>query len=162
MRKLLLSILPVLILSGCAGMRASNDSLQEQQTKTIDVIRDVATGIEAFHLNEKNFPVITDGNIAGVKERLVPTYLTALNEKDGWGHPIQYYSFRAEGPYYLISFGADGQKDIEVYSAEGEPSQKGFQKTTSLNDDIIFSNGVFLRYPRQFRIAQEAKPTAGN
>jgi type II secretory pathway pseudopilin PulG len=71
-----------------------------------------------------------------LKRVLVPTYIKVLPERDGWGNRFE---LRAGKEMYAIrSLGSDGKADVLSFASAA---------TTSFEDDIVYMNGTFLRYP---------------
>ena len=59
--------------------------------------------------------------------------------KDPWGNP--YVTQKGAGGYTVISYGLCGEPDVPP----GEAYTPGV--TRSPKDDLVFSNGIFVRYP---------------
>ena len=80
---------------------------------------------------------------------LCPTYIKLLPSKDGWGNKLK---FMLDQPWndakpaqnYIVWSAA---KDGDSAGTGGFNTSAAGGATTSFNDDIIFSNGVFLQYP---------------
>jgi type II secretory pathway pseudopilin PulG len=154
MRHIILILCAALAISACSVFRGSFKSDGDQQKKTVDVMRDIGTAVEAFKLNTGHYPVSTDGEVDDIKHLLVPEYIDSVTERDGWGTEIEYYCAKPEGPYYVISLGSDKDRDVGLYHSNRSPSGLGFTTITSLTEDIIFSNGVFVRYPEGLNVAK--------
>jgi general secretion pathway protein G len=83
---------------------------------------DLATlsgAVDSFYLKESRFPT----NQEGLKI-LAPEFVKVL-PNDPWGHPYQYVSPGKNGPYDILSFGADGREggtggDADVSSGDVE------------------------------------------
>jgi len=80
---------------------------------------------------------------------LAPTYIKLLPPKDGWSNQWRFrtdVAFAQATPsqnYLVWSAAKDGTSDGSA-GFEGTPNGGA---TTNFNNDIIFSNGVFLQYP---------------
>lgn len=155
MKKIILVIAVVAFVTGCSAFRDSRDERQKTaaQERTVDAIRDIGTAIEAYKLNAGHYPVSTSGHTDEISALLVPRYLKFFPEEDGWGNEIEYYCMTPEGPYYIISLGSDEERDVGLYKTDRLPSGVGFNIITSIKHDIIFSNGVFVRYPEGLNVA---------
>lgn len=77
---------------------------------------------------------------------LVPAYIAAIPEKDPWGHP---YEFRLRSQHVLNktvlairSPGGDG-----AYS--GSRYQNGAFPSSDVNQDLVWMDGFFIRWPEQ-------------
>lgn len=148
MRQTVLLVCVVFLLNACSGFRGTRGATTEQQQKTVETIRALGTAVEAFKLAEGHYPVSTKGEVEEIRRYIYPTYVSTLPEEDGWGNDIEYYCAQPEGPYYIISFGSDKERDVGLYQSNQSPTGIGFSVITSLENDIIFSNGVFVRYPQ--------------
>ena len=155
MLKAFLFVCLVVMMSGCSVFRGSSKATAKQQTDTVEAIRAVGTAVEAYHLNNGRYPVLTDGHAEKIESLLVPHYLERLPDEDGWGNEIEYYCAKPDGPYYIISLGSDKDRDVGLYKTDRSPSGFGFNVITSSKEDIIFSNGLFVRYPQGANIASK-------
>jgi type II secretory pathway pseudopilin PulG len=154
MRRILVLLILIGLLGGCSVFRGSSKAPKVvQQEKTVDAIRDLGTAIEAYKLVEGKYPVATSGHIEEIKGLLVPKYLASFPEEDGWGNEIEYYCAQPEGPYYIISLGSDKERDVGLYHSNRLPSGLGFNVIRTFKEDIIFSNGEFVRYPEGLNVA---------
>lgn len=142
----------LIVLMACSTFQSSSKKIKGEQYKTVDAIRDLGTAVEAYNLANDRYPVLSSGNIEELRDELVPKFLSELRYDDGWGNKIEYYCLKPEGPYYIISFGADKERDIGLYKTDRSPSGLGFKEISNLNEDIIFSNGAFVRYPKGTRV----------
>ncbi len=80
-----------------------------------------------------------------LKKLLVPQYLQNIPEKDGWGHPYEYYlkvGQRVLDPQvmFIRSPGRDGKYESSRYSVAGFPPD-------SFDEDIVWTDGFFARWP---------------
>ena len=155
-RNIVLFFLVLVLFSACFVFRPSK---QIQQARTVDAIRDLGTAIEAYKLNNDRYPVLTSGHVSELESELVPRYLRKLRDTDGWGAGIEYYCSKPEGPYYIISLGSDKERDVGLYQTDRFPSGLGFKEISNIREDIIFSNGVFVRYPRGTQLRHLAQKT---
>jgi prepilin-type N-terminal cleavage/methylation domain-containing protein len=91
---------------------------------------------------------LTHADIAGV---LVPTYSKLIPSVDGWGNKLRFRTQFAMGA-------ANSSSDYIIWSAARNGDSTGANgwdatssspggATTGFNDDIIYSNGVFVQYP---------------
>jgi type II secretion system protein G len=89
--------------------------------------------------------------IATMSGALSPTYIKLLPNKDGWGNALHFFADQAwndakPAQNYLVWSGAkDATSDPASPTGFDTASPGG--ATTNFNDDILFSNGVFLQYP---------------
>jgi hypothetical protein len=78
---------------------------------------------------------------ADLEARLVPLYIGAVPELDGWGYPYEYYladDFPSAQVMLIRSAGADGKLEGPVYS----PGD-----VTSFDQDLVWADGSFVRGP---------------
>jgi general secretion pathway protein G len=116
-----------------------------KQKRTMADIRAIATACEAYGEDNKAYP-----NVSTFEElipKLEPKYVKTVPRLDGWEHKFRYTAWNEEddtegdGPYHyaIISHGKDGKEDSENYAKE--------TPTSNFNNDIVFSDGIFLVYP---------------
>ena len=132
---------------------------RSKQKRTMADMRSVATAWEAraTDLNRYNaagaISLLTDVS-THVPTALEPTYIKSTPTKDGWGNTFRFGTDLAWGTaagqaqnYTIHSRGKDNTQD-------GSLDEGG---TTNFNNDIIFSNGSFIRYPEgiDWKVARE-------
>ena len=116
-----------------------------KQKRTMADIRAIATACEAYGVDNNAYP-----NVSKFEElipKLQPKYIKAVPRRDGWENQFRYRAWNeegeseTEGPYHyiIISHGKDGKEDAEEYTKE--------TSTSNFNNDIVFSDGIFLVYP---------------
>lgn len=79
-----------------------------------------------------------------VEKMLAPRYLPSVPRNDGWGHPFEFRLLKTEGaPPLLVvrSLGADGKAGSESYSLGPTAIRDG-------DEDILWANGAFVRWPK--------------
>jgi type II secretion system protein G len=130
-----------------------------KQKRTMADMRTIATAWEAraTDVNKYNaagaITAITACSnavdITSISGALAPTYIKLLPNKDGWGNKLKFY---ADQPWndskpaqnYIVWSAA---KNGDSAGVGGFDSSSVGGATTNFNDDILFSNGVFLQYP---------------
>jgi hypothetical protein len=122
-------------------LRAEN---RYRQRETLNDIRAIATAWEA-RATDTNFYAAKGERVTPdeLARSLEPTYINRLPRRDGWGTAFQFsiadYDKAGQAQTYTIrSFGSDGRPD-RVANLSGV--------TKNFTDDIIYSNGSFIRYP---------------
>jgi type II secretion system protein G len=120
-----------------------------RQKRTMGDMRSLATAIEAYAVDNNNYPLgscqtgafTTEGPVMTLTTLIIlqPTYIAQAPRVDGWQR-FMYYN-TAGNPtqpdqYNIISRGRDGL-----------PQAATCGSTTNFNDDIIYSNGTFLQWP---------------
>ena len=118
--------------------------------QTLADMRTIATAAEAYATDTNHYPVAA--NLEELRKVLEPIYVRTLPTKDFWGND---YVWRAtpDGQHYrVISAGADGQLsfDSEIFDANAQPKE-----SPSLDDDIIYQDGTFIRYPKGADVEQQ-------
>jgi len=91
--------------------------------------------------NIGDIPVISPEDLAKI---LVPKYIAAIPEKDGWGHPYEFH-LNASDPdavtvFGLRSGGADAKFSGDVYAIDSFPMADSKQ-------DLVWVDGYFVRWP---------------
>jgi hypothetical protein len=88
------------------------------------------------------YPVISRADLAAL---LVPQYIAAIPEKDGWGHPYEYHldvkNPLAQKVMSIRSPGRDG------LASDGPYTVAPFQPE-DFDQDIVWSDGFFVRWPQ--------------
>jgi len=78
---------------------------------------------------------------------LVPTYIETLPDRDGWKTPYEFYldtvnPAHTDFPLLLRSAGRDGKYEGDVYTV-------GAFDVTDYDQDIVWINGFFVRWPQK-------------
>jgi hypothetical protein len=119
---------------------ASSSTVTGAQKRTTADLRTVAVAIESYAIDNDSYPGPTNGYVATdwLVQALEPTYVRELPRQDGWGNTLLFWS---DGQSYVIlSSGSDGVRDWE----HGDETSR---TTTSSDEDIVFRDGLFQRYP---------------
>lgn len=133
-----------------------------EQQRTISDIRNVGTAMFAWYNDQlkahpqgktekveadapavfDRIPTISHDDLAKV---LVPRYLAAIPEKDGWGHPYAFYlstaDLHATNIMGLRSPGRDGRFSGTSYEIGAFPP-------ADQDQDIAWMDGYFVRWPQ--------------
>ena len=119
-----------------------------KQRRSMGDERSIATAIEAYGVDYNRYPpaagfslpsgMTYGGNLisASLGNLVSPTYIKVCPEKDGWNSWFLVSVNPLGQDYLLISTGKNGSLDTPTYGP-----------TTNFNEDIVFSNGVFVNYP---------------
>ena len=134
---------------------------RSKQKRTMADMRTIATAWEARATDVNKYNAagaitaitacsndVTKTQLSGA---LSPTYIKLLPNKDGWGNGLK---FEADQPWndpkpaqnYIVWSAAKNGDSAGAGGFDATASSQG-GATTNFNDDIIFSNGVFLQYP---------------
>ena len=115
-----------------------------QTAKVKQTMSDMSTigeALEFYQIDYDEYPPANSfGELSGY---LTPNYILRLPPNDGWGNPFR-YEVKGDS-YFLISLGRDGIQDAF------EPYPEFSESTYDFDDDIIYSEGVFIRYPENVR-----------
>lgn len=117
------------------------DGAQRSRTKrTMADMRTLGTAVEAFAVDHGHYPEINDwAPCAEIESELSPVYVRTLPTTDAWGSAFQ---CRSDGRHVVIvSPGGDGVVE-EDYKFEEVGRQ-----TRAPDDDIVYSDGIFVVYP---------------
>jgi hypothetical protein len=117
-----------------------------KQKRTMADIKALAVAIEAYHVDNSGYPsaacasglFTNSGSFLATDSftNLSPTYIATPPVRDGWGS-FMLYNVDASGVNYNVrSLGRDGAATSIVCGT-----------TSNFNQDILFSNGVFLQWP---------------
>ena len=125
-------------------LRARTSSRQKQtmaDMRSIAVAWEArATEINSYSVGARNHRITTDD----LARALEPKYIRRLPRKDAWGTDFQfsttdYDADGSAGTYIIRSLGSDRRADA-VSNVAGGP-------TSNPADDLVYSNGSFIRYP---------------
>ena len=146
--ELLIVIAIIGILAAIAIPNLLNAVQRGKQKRTMSDMRALATAIEAYAVDNNQYPVAT-ACAAGIWtttsvtlssssfSNLSPTYIAQAPRVDGWG---TFYAYGLELPSannYVIASGGRNKNIIAPVCGT----------TTNFNDDIYYSNGTFIQWP---------------
>ena len=144
--ELLIVVAIIGILASIAIPNLLNAVQRGKQKRTMADIKALAVAIEAYHVDNSVYPTAAcaGGNYTSAGpsldtasfSNLAPTYIAQVPLRDGWGRFYLYGLDAAEVNYNVRSLGRDGAASSLVCGT-----------TTNFNDDILFSDGVFLQWP---------------
>ena len=116
---------------------------RSKQKRTMADIRSVATAVEAYAVDNKQYPAADQ-----LESAIVPKYIKTMPRLDGWAHPLKYECWNTAGTtvctdYAIGSAGKDGTfEQPELKSYAGHKTA-----TTNFDNDIVYVNGSFVEYP---------------
>jgi type II secretion system protein G len=148
--ELLIVIAIIGILAAIAIPNLLNALQRGKQKRTMADIRNLATAIESYNVDNNNYPDATacpaglpsGAAVATTSFTLLkPTYIALPPTTDGWGAALNYGVDGVHQQYIVASGGRD--KTITL----NPPTGSACGTTTDFNSDIVYSNGVFLVYP---------------
>lgn len=88
---------------------------------------------------------------ADLSAALVPTYIKLVPMVDGWGNPMRFMTqypwgaTPASNDYVIWSAAKNGSSDGK--NGWDVTAQSPGGATTNYDDDIVYSNGIFVQYP---------------
>ena len=130
--ELLITVAIIGVIAAVAIPNLLNAINRGKQKRTMADIRAIATAVESYNVDNTAYPVAAD--VSALTGSIQPVYLDPVPDLDGWGNS---FAIQSQAERYTIgSGGADGGSLNWV----GGP-------TSSFNDAIIFSNGVFAQWP---------------
>ncbi len=134
----LLIVVAIIGLIAAIAMPNIMNALQRaKQTKTMSEIKVIGNALESYAVDNNVYPRgladVDSKAIAG----FVAIYLRNVPRSDGWNHPWHIETSANGTQYTIISFGRDGVSS----PVTGGP-------TTSLDCDIVYSNGSFYQWPQ--------------
>jgi hypothetical protein len=131
----------VAFLGLCVAPAAIHSRSRSRQLQTLADMQSIATAWEAraadvhsYSVATRNRTRITPDDLA---RTLAPKYIRTLPRTDGWGSEFE-FAVTDDG-YVIRSLGSDRKRDRIATIANGP--------TRNSADDIIYSNGSFIRYP---------------
>jgi len=133
---------------------------RSKQKRTMADMRTIATAWEARATDVNKYNAAGAGitavslctstvSQAQLSGALIPTYIKLLPAKDGWGNGYRFMADQAwanatPAQNYLVWSAA---KDGNAAGTTGFESSPAGGAMTNFNNDIIFTNGVFVQYP---------------
>lgn len=114
-----------------------------KQKRTMADQRSIAIALEAYATYKNRYP-----DPQSLEQELAPTYIRQLPKTDGWTNPFRYECWSTTGgdvcdAYAIGSGGRDG-----TFEREALRDYEGSGATTGFDGDIVFSNGIFVQYPK--------------
>ena len=136
---------------------------RSKQKRTMADMRTIATAWEARATDTNKYnaagaisalAIATNKvDASSLSSGLVPTYIKLLPLKDGWGNLWKFQTdqaWAATAPaqnYVVWSAAKNGTATAGSDTGFDATSSSTGGATTNFNDDIIFTNGVFVQYP---------------
>jgi general secretion pathway protein G len=145
--ELLIVIAIIGILAAIAIPNLLNAVQRGKQKRTMSDMRAVATGVEAYAVDNNYYPTAADCSTypytaAGAQiddssfTQLSPTYIANPPKRDGWS-TLYFYSVDAPGNNY----------EIRSVGRDKTTSALTCGTTTDFNDDIVYADGQFIQFP---------------
>lgn len=141
--ELLIVVAIIGILAAIAIPNLLNAMQRSRQKRTMADMRSVAIAWEARATDTNSYNAaglswpVTDAGVSAIDSWLSPTYIRHVPLYDGWSNEFRVgYN---DLSYAVESFGSDGENETET--------QGTVITTSSFENDIIFSDGTFVKYP---------------
>jgi type II secretory pathway pseudopilin PulG len=163
MRKHLLTVFMTVVFVGLPAMlivpNVLNARNRGRQKRTMADMRTLGTAYEAYATDRNSYDVdafhgpnaatVTQFEamhrvrLADLERALAPKYIRKLPKKDGWGREFELrtgdYDDKGHARAYAFrSYGSDGIVERDPYDERA---------TFSPDNDLVYSNGNFIRYP---------------
>ena len=147
--ELLIVIAIIGILAAIAIPNLLNAVQRGKQKRTMSDMRALATAVEAYAVDNNQYPAAASSCNAGLFTtgsetalasnsftNLTPTYIAQPPKTDGWGRFMAYATDPAFNNYLIRSNGRDNA-----------PASFVCGTTTNFNDDIVYADGTFIQWP---------------
>ena len=147
--ELLIVIAIIGILAAIAIPNLLNAVQRGKQKRTMSDMRALATAVEAYAVDNNQYPAAASSCNAGLFTtgsentlasnsftNLTPTYISQPPTTDGWGRFMT----------YALNTGTDNYR-IRSVGRDSVPASFVCGTTTNFNDDIVYSNGTFIQWP---------------
>lgn len=138
--------LPLLLFPLVAVMVTKNLTLAVKSARARHAmadLRSISTAAEQFSVDHNSYPVAA--SIDELARILEPQYVKKLPHADDWGNPYRYFVRRIQKDepqnYVVVCLGSDGIPEVK------DPWSYPQGPTTDYANDIVYSDGQFIRYP---------------
>ncbi|TKJ33169.1 hypothetical protein CEE39_04380 [bacterium (candidate division B38) B3_B38] len=131
--ELLIVVAIIGIIAAIAVPQLLNAIQRAKQKRTMADMRSIGESMEIYQIDWNFYP--KDSDTEGIR-LLNPDYMRNPPINDAWNNPYEYTPYANDQEYSIISNGRD--------ATPGDQSQG---ETHLFDDDIIFSNGQFTRWP---------------
>lgn len=135
--ELLIVVAIIGIIAAIAIPNLLNAIQRGKQKRTMADMRAIGTAVESFAVDNNVYPA-GGSPVSGIQSDLEPRYIAQLVVNDAWQHAIDYTSSPTTAPQTY---------SIESYGKDGSNQAVDIGTTTDFNNDIIFSQGLFVLYP---------------
>lgn len=119
---------------------AERDLLAARQTMAD--MQSLAVALDARATDTHDYPESCD--LQTLAKLLVPTYLSRMLTRDGWGHEFVYIGSPNREGFRIVSAGSDGVFEAGSRTLTDTPQRP----TDRFEDDLILQNEAFIQAPR--------------
>ncbi len=137
--ELLIVVAIIGIIAAIAIPNLLNAINRGRQKRSMADIRTIGTAVEAYAVDNSNYPTVSYGEVVDLAPNIEPTYVKRVPRADGWNFPLQ--AFSSPVGYTIGAAGRDKvfqNGDFDTYT---------LGPTGNMDCDITYSNGSFTVYP---------------
>lgn len=136
--ELLIVVAIIGIIAAIAIPNLLNAIQRGKQKRTMADMRAIGTAVESFAVDNNEYPA-GGSAVSTIKTLLEPRYIAQLVVVDAWNQNIDYISSPTGSPqaYSIESYGKNQNNESAIFKGA----------TTDFNNDILFSQGLFIQYP---------------
>jgi type II secretion system protein G len=109
---------------------------RSKQKRSMADMRSIGTALETYQIDYNKYPQSGEANLV----TLQPNYMRTVPTLDGWRNIFKYVTPSSQQDYSLGSGGRDASNPTSSFGS-------GTATTTTFDDDIVFFDGQFTRYP---------------
>jgi general secretion pathway protein G len=135
--ELLIVVAIIGIIAAIAIPNLLNAIQRGKQKRTMADMRAVGTAVESYAVDNNKYPA-GGSAVSGIKTTLEPRYIARLPVNDAWNNPMDYISSPTTSPQTY---------SVESYGKDGADSGSAVGSTSDFNNDIVFTQGLFVTYP---------------
>jgi type II secretion system protein G len=135
--ELLIVVAIIGIIAAIAIPNLLNAIQRGKQKRTMADMRAIGTAVESYAVDNNEYPA-GGSPVSTISAVLSPRYIAKMVLVDAWNGAIDYIASPTTAPqtYSIESYGKNGQDEGGANSP-----------TTDFNNDIIFSQGLFIQFP---------------
>ena len=137
--ELLIVVAIIGIIAAIAVPQLLNAIQRAKQKRTMADMRSIGESLEIYQID---YNVYVAGDFNAVRTNLDPNYMRNVPQWDAWNTPYVYTAGANNQEYSIRSYGRDAAADAGTMGI-----------THDFDDDIIFSNGQFTRYPEGVQVS---------
>ena len=135
--ELLIVVAIIGIIAAIAIPNLLNAIQRGKQKRTMADMRAIGTAVESYAVDNNLYPA-GGSPVSTINAAVQPRYIARLPQVDAWQKSFDYESSPA----------GNAQKyTIESYGKNGIDDGNATGSTTDFNNDILFSQGIFIQFP---------------
>ena len=140
--ELLIVVAIIGIIAAIAIPNLLNAIQRGKQKRTMADMRAVGTAVESYAVDNNKYPA-GGSSITSIETTLEPRYIQQVPTKDAWNGTLDYTSSPTASPQSY---------SIESYGKNNADNGAATGSTTNFNNDIVFSQGLFITFPEGSQI----------